>query len=107
MSTLERWRFACPRPPVGYIGRVRTDPTALLGLAAAACTTLAFIPQVLKTLRERDTQGISLGMYALFCTGVALWLVYGLLLGDLPLIVANTVTISLAGTVLFLKIKNG
>lgn len=83
------------------------DPIRWLGFAAAACTTLSFLPQVLRTLRTRDTSGISLWMYLLFCTGVALWLAYGIAIGDGPVVVANAITLALAGTVLALKISNG
>lgn len=77
-----------------------------IGLLAACCTTWAFLPQVLLTIRTRDTRGLSLPMYVIFTTGVVLWLVYGLLLRDLPLVLANAVTAALAGTVLILKLRN-
>jgi MtN3 and saliva related transmembrane protein len=83
------------------------EPVTLIGLLAAGCTTFALLPQVLLTLRTRDTRGLSLPMYLIFTAGVVLWLVYGLLLHDLPLIVGNTITVALAGTVLILKLKNG
>ncbi len=79
----------------------------LIGLVAAFCTTLAYAPQALKTWRTRQTRDISLGMFALMVTGVALWLVYGVLIEDLPLILANLVTLSLAGTILVLKLRHG
>ena len=78
-----------------------------IGLAAASLTTFAFLPQVVRTIRTRDTTGISLWTYLLFCVGVVLWLAYGVLRADLPLILANTVTLALSGTVLALKIRNG
>jgi MtN3 and saliva related transmembrane protein len=79
----------------------------LIGLAAACCTTLAYAPQAIKTWRTRQTRDISLGMFVLMVTGVALWLIYGLLIGDLPLILANLVTLSLSGTILVLKLRHG
>ena len=79
--------------------------TDLLGYAAAALTTCSFVPQAELTLRTRDTRGISLGMYSAFTLGVALWLVYGWLLGEWPIIVANTVTLALAATILVTKIR--
>jgi len=82
------------------------DLTLIVGLAAAILTTAAFVPQVVKTWRTRSTRDISLGMFSALCTGVALWLLYGLLTGDLPVILANTVTLLLAGTVLILKVKH-
>jgi MtN3 and saliva related transmembrane protein len=79
----------------------------LIGYAAGILGTAAFLPQVLKTVKSRRTQDISLGMYILFCSGVALWLIYGLRLGSMPVIAANAVTLALAGTVLVLKVRNG
>jgi len=79
----------------------------LIGLAAATLTTLSFLPQAYRSLRTRDTRGISLSMYALFTLGIALWLVYGLLIHDLPVILANGVTLVLALIVLALKLRYG
>ena len=78
-----------------------------LGLLAALLTTSAFLPQVLHTLATRDTRGISLRMYVIFTAGVVLWLIYGLLMRDLPLIAANAVTLVLAGAILILKLRHG
>jgi MtN3 and saliva related transmembrane protein len=77
------------------------------GSAAATLTTVAFIPQAWKVWRTNHTADISLGMYILFTAGVALWLVYGILLAAWPIIIANSVTLILAGTVLVMKIKFG
>jgi MtN3 and saliva related transmembrane protein len=79
-------------------------PQDLLGCAAAALTTGSFVPQALHTLRTRDVSGISLAMYATFTLGIALWLGYGLLLGDWPIVVANSITLVLAATILATKI---
>ena len=73
---------------------------AALGYAAASLTTVSFIPQAIKTLRTGDTRGISLRMYALFTTGLALWGLYGVLTGDGPLIAANVITLAAAGLIL-------
>jgi MtN3 and saliva related transmembrane protein len=78
-----------------------------IGLLAASLTTFSFLPQVIRTLKTRDTRAISTGMYAAFVTGVGLWLVYGALTRDLPLIAANTITFVLAFTVLVLKLRYG
>ena len=75
-----------------------------LGFTAATLTTTSFLPQAWMTFRTRDVSGISLAMYSAFTLGVALWLVYGIRLGAWPLIVANTITLLLAGAVLVLKI---
>jgi MtN3 and saliva related transmembrane protein len=79
--------------------------TELIGYAAAVLTTIAFIPQVLHTWRMRSGRGVSLGMYSIFTSGVALWLVYGILLEAWPIIAANGVTLTLALSILALKIR--
>ncbi|HKL16640.1 MAG TPA: SemiSWEET transporter, partial [Balneolaceae bacterium] len=63
------------------------DSFTIIGLAAGFCTTLAFLPQALKTWRSKSAKDLSLGMYLIFCTGVALWLTYGILISDLPIII--------------------
>lgn len=75
-----------------------------IGSIAAVCTTVAFVPQVLHSWRTRDLSGISLPMYCIFTTGVALWLIYGLLNQDYPVLIANACTLVLAGGVLVLKL---
>lgn len=76
----------------------------LIGFAAAVLTTLAFVPQAVKSWSTRDLSGISLSMYSLFTLGLALWLLYGVLLGSWPIILANAITLALAGVVLILKL---
>ena len=76
----------------------------LVGYLAAVLTTASFFPQALKTLRSGDTKAISLGMYALFTSGVALWSLYGLLVKDGPVLVANLITLIPAAVVLQRKI---
>lgn len=83
------------------------DMQEWIGSLAAALTTCSFIPQVWRVLKTRHTKDISLGMYALFTGGVALWLVYGILLGAWPIIIANCITLVLAGMVLVLKLRFG
>lgn len=78
-----------------------------LGVVAATLTTLAFVPQAVKTIRTRDTRSISLGMYAVFTVGIVFWFAYGLVLDSWPMIVANAVTFVLAATILGLKIRHG
>ncbi|CAA7614437.1 conserved membrane hypothetical protein [Magnetospirillum sp. LM-5] len=78
----------------------------VVGTIAATLTTIAFLPQVTKTLRTRRTRDISTSMWTLFSAGVALWLVYGLLLMAWPLIIANVLTLVLAGIVLGIKLSN-
>lgn len=77
------------------------------GYAAALCTTGAYVPQVLRVWRTRSTQDISLRMFLVLVTGLTLWLVYGFWRAEIPLIAANGVTLVLAGTILFFKIRHG
>lgn len=81
--------------------------TDWIGSAAAALTTTSFIPQVWKVWRTRHTADISLSMYAMFTLGVALWLCYGILIESWPVVVANSITLLLAGAVLVMKLKFG
>lgn len=76
-----------------------------VGYLAASLTTCSFLPQALHTFRTRDVSGISLGMYSVFTVGVALWLVYGVLLGAWPIVAANIVTLALAGAILVMKLR--
>lgn len=78
-----------------------------IGSIAATLTTTAFIPQAWKVWRTRHTHDISLGMYAIFVCGVAMWLIYGFLLGAWPIVFANSITLLLAGAVLVMKIRFG
>lgn len=75
-----------------------------LGYVAAALTTGSFVPQALLTLRTRNVSGISVAMYGTFTVGVALWLGYGVMLGEWPIVAANAVTLALAATILGVKI---
>ena len=77
----------------------------LIGPLAAILTTISFIPQVIQVLKTKNTEGISLGMYALFVSGVFLWLIHGIMIQDWPIIGANAVTFVLASIVLYTKIK--
>ncbi|MCK5107780.1 MAG: SemiSWEET transporter [Nanoarchaeota archaeon] len=79
--------------------------TIILGLIAATLTAISFIPQAIKTIKSKRTKDISLGMYLLSTIGMSLWLIYGMIIKDLPLILANIVTVSLALTILIFKIK--
>jgi len=79
----------------------------LIGYLAASLTTCSFVPQALQTFRTRDVSGISLGMYSVFTAGVALWLVYGLALAAWPIVVANAITLALAGAILAMKLRYG
>ena len=76
-----------------------------IGAIAATLTSASFVPQMLQTFRSKDASGISLGMYSAFTVGVALWLVYGLLLGAWPVVIANAITWSLALCILVMKLR--
>jgi len=82
------------------------DITTAIGLVAAVLTTAAFLPQVIKTWRTRMTRDISLGMFLTLCLGICLWVVYGFLRGDLPVILGNSVSLAFAGTILVFKLKH-
>lgn len=78
-----------------------------VGFVAAALTTLSFIPQAVRTIRTKETHGISLGMYVMFTVGIAFWLAYGIVLMSWPMILSNIVTFALSATILTLKIRYG
>ena len=75
------------------------------GYVAATLTTVAFIPQAVKTLKTKDTRSISLGMYIVFTVGVGFWLLYGIYLHSLPMIVSNVITLALAAAILAMKVR--
>ncbi|HWL70024.1 MAG TPA: SemiSWEET transporter [Geminicoccus sp.] len=79
----------------------------LTGYAAALCTTSAYVPQVLRVWRTRSTHDISLKMFVVLVTGISLWLTYGLSTGDWPLVAANSITLILASTILYFKLRHG
>jgi len=79
--------------------------TDLLGYAAASLTTASFIPQVWLTFKTRDVSGISLSMYSAFTLGIALWLGYGLLIEAWPVVIANVITLALASSILWMRLR--
>ncbi len=81
------------------------DNTTLIGMVAAVCTTTAFVPQVLQILKSGNVDGISVAMYSTFTFGVAMWLIYGIVLQDLPMFLANLVTFLLSSSVLALTLR--
>jgi MtN3 and saliva related transmembrane protein len=78
-----------------------------IGLAGAALTTLCWVPQAIKIVRDRDTRAISLPGTTLCVVGVLLWLVYGVAIADLPLISSSIATLAMTGVILVLKIRHG
>ena len=76
-----------------------------IGLVASSFTTISFLPQVIKTWKSRSAKDLSLVMFSLFCAGILLWLIYGILIGSLPVILSNAFTLVLSSTILFFKLK--
>ena len=81
------------------------DTLTLLGLVAASLTTVSFVPQVLKIWKTKSAGDLSFAMFGTFCVGVVLWLVYGLMLQNLPIILSNLVTLTLCVTALSLMFR--
>ncbi|MDW5265838.1 MULTISPECIES: SemiSWEET transporter [Acidobacteriaceae] len=84
---------------------MRQDTIDFIGYVAATCTTVSFLPQLIRVLRLRSAREISLGMFLIFSVGTALWLTYGVLLRSKPIIAANAVTFVLAMSILVLKLR--
>ena len=80
---------------------------SLLGLAAGTCTTMSFVPQVVKSWKTKETKDLSVAMIVLVVIGISLWLTYGILTKDLPIILANAVSLILTITMLVIKIRYG
>ena len=78
----------------------------VLGLIAASCTTISFLPQAVKAIKTKHTKDLSLGMYIVLTSGILLWLIYGIFIGDLPIILSNCVTFIFTASILYLKIKH-
>ena len=77
----------------------------ITGFAAAFCTTIAFLPQLIRVRQLRSAREISLGMFSLFSFGVLLWLVYGIWIGSRPVMTSNAVTLVLSVSILVLKLR--
>jgi len=86
---------------------MESQVTSVIGLLAGICTTGSLLPQVYKTLKSRNARDISLLMYVLMSAGIFLWFVYGILLNEMPIMLANGVSLLLTMGVLFLKIRHG
>jgi MtN3 and saliva related transmembrane protein len=79
----------------------------VIGLIAATLTTTAFVPQVLKSIKTKSAKDLSLGTSTMLCCGVLLWLVYGILNDDVPIILSNAITFVLTMALLILKLRHG
>lgn len=84
-----------------------TSISIFIGFLAAFCTTIAFVPQAVKTLRDKDTKSLSLGMYVVFTSGTMLWTIYGVMQQDWAIISANVITTLLALMILIVKLRHG
>jgi MtN3 and saliva related transmembrane protein len=83
-----------------------TSPAVnLIGLLAAACTTISFVPQIVRVWRLRSAREISFTMFSVFSLGVVFWLIYGICIRSVPVILANTTTLVLSLGILVLKIR--
>lgn len=90
-----------------YAKIILMDSLLIIGMLAAAFTTIAFLPQVIKAHSSRHTKDLSLVMFVLFSIGLVLWIVYGAALRSAPVLAANSVTLLLALYLIYLKIKYG
>ncbi|WP_417456900.1 SemiSWEET transporter [Kordiimonas sp.] len=79
----------------------------LLGLVAGTLTTIAFVPQVIRAWKTKSTKDVSLSMFTILCAGIFMWIVYGIAIGDVPVIIANVVTLCLASSVIVAKLRFG
>ena len=77
----------------------------IIGFIAAFLTTFSFLPQAIKTIKEKNTESISLLMYSMFSLGVFLWMIYGLVNHDSPLFIANVITFIFSFIILILKLR--
>lgn len=83
-----------------------TSLAGIIGTIAGLCTVTSFMPQLVKAWRMNDTEAISKKMYLVTVTGFSLWIAYGLLIGSLPILVFNALSLTLSGAILILKLRN-
>ena len=76
-----------------------------IGYTAAVCTTIAYVPQILKVIKTKKTNDISIAMFVLISSGVFLWLIYGIILVSIPIIIANAITFIFSSYIFIMKIK--
>ncbi|MCK9615885.1 MAG: SemiSWEET transporter [Candidatus Omnitrophica bacterium] len=81
--------------------------TLIIGIAAGILTTIAFLPQLIRAIKTKHTKDLSLVTFSLFGVGVFLWLIYGIMLSELPIILANAVTLVFVVLIAVMKIKHG
>jgi len=85
---------------------MKMDLYEVIGMIAAVLTTASFLPQVYKTWKTKDTQGLSLTMYVCFFIGIVLWLIYGIHIDSLPMILANGITVVASFFLILMKLKH-
>lgn len=90
---------------VAYCKMKEVNYVEIIGFLAAFCTTIAFLPQAIKVYKSKSAKDLSLGMFALFTTGIVLWLIYGIFIQNAPMIAANAITFLLAAFILIFKIR--
>jgi len=81
------------------------DLVTAIGLVAATCTTTSALPQTIKVIKTKSTKDLSLAMYSLVVIGVVLWILYGILINNLVIILANSIGFFFAATILSFKLK--
>lgn len=80
--------------------------TSIIGVPAAVLTTVAYVPQAHKTWKTRSTGDLSMGMFLLLFLGTFLWLCYGVLIGNFPLMLANGITFLLSSLICYCKLRS-
>ena len=83
------------------------DWVTVMGYVAGACTTSSFLPQAIQIVKTKHTKDLSLSMYSILTSGLMLWSIYGLINHDWPLLIANLVTLLLAGWIFVFKLRYG
>lgn len=78
----------------------------IIGYIAGTLTTISFLPQAVKSIKTKNTEGISLLMYLIFASGVSCWLIYGIFIANFAIIMTNIITLPLSLIIIYIKIKN-
>jgi len=81
------------------------DYTEVIGIVAGVLTSISFIPQIVKIRKTKSTKDLSWGMFGVFSFGILLWLIYGLIINQFPVILANIVTLTFCGIIIYYKFK--
>ena len=78
----------------------------IIGIICCTCTTVAFLPQAIKSIRTKNVSGLSLTMYLIYCTGLVFWILYGIYLKSIQMIVSDAITLSFSSIILFMILKS-